>query len=206
MADSNTIKIKGKISSYKLVDKPEEKQVVKPVIPVRTEMLQGATYKLKVPEHVSQHALYITINDIVVDGKRKPFEIFINTKSMEHFQWVVALTRVISAIFRREDELDFLVEELKSVFDPKGGYWHDGAYVGSLISGIGNVINKHLNRCVWDNGQESVELPQEVEGEKEEEGEAVIPNAVLCPKCLHKTLVKKDGCETCLNCGESKCG
>jgi hypothetical protein len=116
---------------------------------LRPERLMGTTYKLKTPEHVSEHSLFITINDIIlnegtVHETRRPFEIFINSKSLEHYQWIVALTRIISAVFRKGGDVTFLVEELRSVFDPKGGYWNKGKYVPSLIAEIGNVIETHL--------------------------------------------------------------
>ena len=108
----------------------------------RREVLPGFTYKLKWPD--SDHAIYITINDIVQDGRRRPFEIFINSKNMEHFAWTVALTRMISAVFRRGGDVSFVVEELKAVFDPRGGQWMEGRYVPSLLAAIGGVIEKHM--------------------------------------------------------------
>src|SRR5262249_42274430 len=98
----------------------------------RPEALPGQTYKLHWPE--SEHALYITLNDIVQDGRRRPFEVFINSKNMEHYAWTVALTRMISAVFRRGGDVSFVVEEMKAVFDPRGGAWMDGRYVPSLLA------------------------------------------------------------------------
>ena len=92
----------------------------------------------------SEHALYITLNDIVQDGRRRPFEIFINSKNMEHYAWTVALTRMISAVFRRGGDVSFVVEEMKAVFDPRGGAWMDGRYVPSLLAAIGDVIERHM--------------------------------------------------------------
>ncbi len=108
----------------------------------RPEALPGSTYKIAWPE--SEHALYITINDIVQDGRRRPFEIFINSKNMEHYAWTVGLTRMISAVFRRGGDVSFVVEELKAVFDPRGGAWMGGRYVPSLLAAIGDVIERHM--------------------------------------------------------------
>ena len=114
----------------------------------RPEQLAGSTYKIKTP--LSDHALYVTINDIVLNPEtehelRRPFEIFINSKNMEHFQWIVALTRIISAVFRKGGDVAFLVEELHSVFDPGGGYLkRGGRHVPSLVAEIGTVIEDHL--------------------------------------------------------------
>lgn len=110
----------------------------------RDQVLSGFTYKLRWPR--SEHAIYITINDVAIDGHLKPFEIFINSKNLEHYAWTVALTRMISAVFRRGGDVSFVVEELKAVFDPQGGAWIDGRYVPSLLAAIGDVIEKHLNR------------------------------------------------------------
>ncbi|MBF0453687.1 MAG: hypothetical protein HQL72_02580 [Magnetococcales bacterium] len=110
----------------------------------RDPVLDGATYKLKPPE--SDHAVYVTINHAVINGRPRLMEIFVNSKNMEHFAWVVALTRVISAIFRDESRPTFLVEELRSVFDPKGGYWVSGRYIPSLVADIGNCLQKHMER------------------------------------------------------------
>ena len=108
----------------------------------RPEALPGQTYKVRWPD--SEHALYITLNDIVQDGRRRPFEIFINSKNMEHYAWTVALTRMISAVFRRGGDVSFVVEEMKAVFDPRGGAWMEGKYVPSLLAAIGEVIERHM--------------------------------------------------------------
>ena len=150
-----TIKIDKKIVAYSVV-KPDDIPATNPALAVqhmhesleRPDVLPGATYKVKTP--LSDHALYITINDIVLnkdtpDEIRRPFEIFINSKAMEHFQWIVALTRIISAVFRKGGDVTFLVEELRSVFDPKGGYFKKGGkYMPSLVAEIGDVIESHL--------------------------------------------------------------
>ncbi|MGL6164128.1 MAG: NrdJb, partial [Aeromonas veronii] len=150
-------KIDKKIVAYKVRTKDEPQEDLSAQDDVvhmhetvlRPERLMGTTYKLKTPEHVSEHSLFITINDIIlnegtVHETRRPFEIFINSKSLEHYQWIVALTRIISAVFRKGGDVTFLVEELRSVFDPKGGYWNKGKYVPSLIAEIGNVSESHL--------------------------------------------------------------
>ncbi|NVO99564.1 NrdJb, partial [Photobacterium damselae subsp. damselae] len=190
----------------------------------RPEKLVGATYKLKTPEHISEHSLFITINDVVLNEGteheiRRPFEVFINSKSLEHYQWIVALTRIMSAVFRKGGDCTFLVEELRSVFDPKGGYWNQGKYVPSLIAEIGNIIEMHLieigmiNKPELDQHQQAfidakkAELSgNSVSNEQEQTDSNFPPSATLCYKCHAKAVVVKDGCQTCLNCGDSKCG
>src|SRR5258706_6983277 len=146
------IKIDDKITGYEVVKSEEAKPVETKVLQIhekleRPEVLAGTTYKIKTP--LTEHALYVTINDIVLNPdtpheRRQPFEIFINSKSMDHFQWVVALTRVISAVFRKGGDSTFLVEELHSVFDPRGGYFKKGKYTPSLVAELGDVIETHL--------------------------------------------------------------
>jgi hypothetical protein len=188
----------------------------------RPEMLVGSTYKIKTP--LSEHALYVTINDIVLNEGtehelRRPYEIFINSKNMDHFQWIVALTRVMSAVFRKGGDVTFLVEELKSVFDPQGGYFKKGGkYMPSIIAEIGDVIERHLKLIglLKDDGldvhQQRLiqEKRAEYEGAKAEsanDSPRDFPeSAELCGKCHTKAVVMMDGCRTCLNCGESKCG
>ena len=108
----------------------------------RPQSLEGRTYKLKWPD--SEHAIYLTINDIILNGHRRPFEVFINSKNMEHFAWTVALTRMISAVFRRGGDVSFVVEELKAVFDPRGGAWIKGKYIPSILAAIGGAIETHM--------------------------------------------------------------
>ena len=156
----------------------------------RPEALPGSTYKLRWPE--SDHAIYITLNDIVRDGRRRPFEVFVNSKNTEHYAWTVALTRMISAVFRRGGDVSFVVEELKAVFDPRGGQWMDGAYVPSLLAAIGGVIENHMIAI----GFLRPEAP-------------VADNAkrrpALCPRCSQPGLVRQEGCDLCTSCGYSKC-
>ena len=189
----------------------------------RPEMLLGSTYKIKTP--LTEHALYVTINDIVLNPdspheKRRPFEIFINSKNMDHFQWVVALTRVISAVFRKGGDVTFLVEELRSVFDPRGGYFKKGRYTPSLVAEMGDVIERHLKMIGLIPAEELDEHRRKFLAEKRaalanasvltETGRNDAcdfpPDAQLCNKCSTKAVIKMDGCMTCLNCGDSKCG
>ena len=224
-------KIDRKIVTYKVKnrDEPQDEPMSRDDVVhmhetvLRPERLTGTTYKLKTPEHVSEHSLFITINDIIlnegtVHETRRPFEIFINSKSLEHYQWIVALTRIISAVFRKGGDVTFLVEELRSVFDPKGGYWNKGRYVPSLIAEIGNVIETHLTEIGMlkvpglDEHQQAflagkqAELNAEQETASQPAGSGFPPNAALCYKCHAKALVQQDGCMTCLNCGDSRCG
>jgi hypothetical protein len=189
----------------------------------RPDKLVGNTYKIKTP--VTEHALYITINDVVMNEgtpqeHRRPFEIFINSKNMDHFQWIVALTRVMSAVFRKGGDVTFLVEELHSVFDPSGGYFKKGGkYIPSLVAEIGEVVEQHLQeigmlkkpgldehqqKLVAEKKKEFLEKQTQTGSENNAEGFPA--GAQLCKKCNTKAAIIMDGCLTCLNCGESKCG
>ena len=166
----------------------------------RPTELDGATYKLKWPD--SEHAIYITINDLLVNGHHRPFEVFINSKNMEHFAWTVALTRMISAVFRRGGDVSFVVEELKAVFDPRGGAWMGGKYVPSILAAIGGVIEKHLIATGF--------LASEGAGLKSDPQADVVAigakRGKSCPSCGSYDLHMVEGCMTCANCNYSKCG
>lgn len=208
----------------------------------RPEYLVGATYKIKSP--LVEHAMYVTINDIVLNPgtnheMRRPFEVFINSKNMDHFQWVVAITRIMSAVFRKGGDVTFLVEEMKAVFDPRGGYFKaGGVYMPSIVAEIGSVVEEHLKsigmivdpelsdaqraliaekRAAYegrtakkssegdlavDAGRSSADEAASQSGE----GASFPASATMCYKCNNKALVLMDGCQTCLNCGYSKCG
>ncbi len=239
------IKIEQKIKGYNVV-KPEDKAapvaapVAKEAAPLaeviqmhesleRPETLVGSTYKIKSP--LFEHALYVTINDIVLNAgtayeQRRPFEIFINSKNMDHFQWIVALTRILSAVFRKGGDVTFLVEEMKAVFDPRGGYFKAGGiYMPSIVAEIGGVIEQHLKTIGLIHDPEMDESTRRLIAEKraayevagvQKAGAAPAkaelnaagfpPGATLCAKCNTQALVLMDGCQTCLNCGYSKCG
>ena len=162
--------------------------------------LMGHTYKVRWPD--LNHAFYITINDIEQDGRRRPFEIFINSKNMEHFAWTVALTRMISAVFRRGGDVSFVVEELKAVFDPRGGQWMGGRYVPSLLAAIGEVIERHLIEIGF-----MPEASGRSDAERAAAAVAVAEGspARSCPRCAAPGFVKLEGCDTCVSCGYSKC-
>ena len=197
--------------------------------PEGLECLEGATYKIKTP--LEDHALYVTINDIVLNQgteheQRRPFEIFINSKNMDHFQWIVALTRVMSAVFRKGGDVTFLAEELQAVFDPKGGYFKPGGkFMPSLVAEIGAVVENHLQRIGLMEPEELSEQQQLLLDEKRAEaqsrqkkktvndtaaqaagGNDYPASATLCNKCHTKAVVMLDNCATCLACGYSKCG
>ena len=259
------IKIDKKIKGYNVV-KPEDKAApapvaapVKEVAPVaeviqmhesleRPETLVGSTYKIKSP--LFEHALYVTVNDIVLNAgtqheQRRPFELFINSKNMDHFQWIVALTRILSAVFRKGGDVTFIVEELKAVFDPRGGYFKaGGVYMPSIVAEIGGVIETHMKSIGLIHDPEMSEATRKLIAEKRAAYEnanakpaavaasatpaAAAPvgaspagesqaashtnasgfpaGATLCAKCNTQALVLMDGCQTCLNCGYSKCG
>ncbi len=199
----------------------------------RPDELEGSSYKIKTP--LSEHSLYVTINDMVLNPgteheMRRPFEIFINSKNMDHFQWIVALTRIISAVFRKGGDTTFLAEELKAVFDPRGGYFKPGGkFMPSLVAEIGDVIERHLIKIGMitselDEHQKAYiekkkaelagDAPVEPQGAvtaplktKGDDSKSAFPAiAQLCNKCNTKAMVKMDNCMTCLNCGDSKCG
>ena len=170
----------------------------------RPGALEGATYKLKFPG--SEHAIYITINDIVQGGQRRPFEVFINSKNMEHFAWTVALTRMISAVFRRGGDVSFVVEELKAVFDPRGGAWIEGRYVPSILAAIGGVIERHMVATGFLAG-EGMGLKSDPKANKATVmavGER--PSGPACPSCGQYGMMMIEGCKTCPSCGYSECG
>ncbi|MEO0576097.1 MAG: NrdJb [Pseudomonadota bacterium] len=200
----------------------------------RPDMLIGSTYKVKTP--VSDHAMYVTINDILLNEgtpheQRRPFEVFVNSKNLDHYQWIVALTRIMSAVFRKGGDVTFLVDELKAVFDPRGGYWQAGGkFMPSIIAELGHIVEKHLTMIGMLQPQQLDDHQQQLINEKMQElqqGEgqqdAFIENnttpeqvgkndggypagSQLCQKCHTQAVVMKDGCMTCLACGDSKCG
>ncbi len=239
------IKISKHITGYEVV-KPEEelaalkkaadekeartsakiiRMTEKVMRPEGMESLEGSTYKIRTP--LDDHAMYVTINDIILNPgteyeQRRPFEIFINSKNMDHFQWIVALTRLMSAVFRKGGDVTFLADELRAVFDPKGGYFKPGGrFMPSIIAEIGDVIAHHMQKIglmekeelseqqklILDQKRAEVESTQKktvVEPAGEEVGYPA--SATLCNKCLTKAVVVMDNCATCLSCGYSKCG
>ena len=267
------IKITKKIKNYSVI-KPEDKVeaaapapqtiiIERPMAEIilmhekleRPEALVGSTYKIKSP--LVEHAMYVTINDIVLNPGtehelRRPFEVFINSKNMDHFQWVVAITRIMSAVFRKGGDVTFLVEELKAVFDPRGGYFKaGGVYMPSIVAEIGSVIEQHMKsiglihdpemsdaqraliaekRAAYENrnakksdpasagshdlvpgdlagaGAESASRADEAATATTGEGASFPASATMCHKCNTKAIILMDGCQTCLNCGYSKCG
>ncbi|HHB81045.1 MAG TPA: ribonucleoside-diphosphate reductase, adenosylcobalamin-dependent, partial [Aliiroseovarius sp.] len=171
----------------------------------RPRALEGQTYKLKWPG--SEHAIYITVNDLLVNGHRRPFEVFINSKNMEHFAWTVALTRMISAVFRRGGDVSFVVEELKAVFDPRGGAWMEGKYVPSILAAIGGVLEQHMIATGFLSG-EGMGLKSDPQAEVValSGGTGEAPRGPACPSCGQYDMRMVEGCMTCASCGHSKCG
>jgi ribonucleoside-diphosphate reductase alpha chain len=180
----------------------------------RPEELPGNTYKINWAE--SEHAIYITLNDIVQDGRRRPFEVFINSKNMEHYAWTVALTRMISAVFRRGGDVSFVVDELKAVFDPRGGQWFEGKYVPSLLAAIGGVIERHMIDIGFMPRPGEAETARAAmaastaasQATVSSEGTTATRRAIphQCPKCGEAALIRQEGCDLCTSCGYSKCG
>jgi len=194
-----SIKIDSKIVDWKLSDKQvavNEPNGIHEGIQ-RPDVLSGSTYKVRSPH--SLHAFYVTVNHHEVNGKLYPFEVFVNSKDMSSYQWIVALTRVLSAVFRKGGELQFLIEELKSVFDPAGGHFEKGKYVPSLIASIGGVIESHLRTIEFIPHSE----PMTVAVEKSDH--SALKNCSQCPSCSEFAVVVKEGCQTCMACGWSKC-
>jgi len=244
--DHVTVKISKNIVGYEVVKSEEEqaaqraaeeqrservkakviRMTEKVMRPEGMESLEGSTYKIKTP--LDDHAMYVTINDIVLNRgteheQRRPFEIFINSKNMDHFQWIVALTRLMSAVFRKGGDVTFLAEELQAVFDPKGGYFKAGGkFMPSIVAEIGAVIEHHMQKIGLMAKEELSEQQQLILNEKRAAAEATaqkksqpeaVPDdpeypasATLCHKCHTKAVVVMDNCATCLSCGYSKCG
>ncbi len=166
----------------------------------RPQSLEGHTYKLKWPD--SEHAIYLTINDIIISDHRRPFEVFINSKNMEHYAWTLALTRMISAVFRRGGDVSFVVEELKAVFDPRGGAWVQGKYIPSILAAIGGVIETHMVKTGFLEG-EGMALKSDP---KADVVALNVPRGKACPSCGQFDMQMIEGCMTCRSCGHSKCG
>jgi hypothetical protein len=236
-----TIKISKSIAGYEVV-KPEEEEAARKAAeeekqarssakvirmtesimrPEGMEALEGSTYKIKTP--LDDHAMYVTINDIVLNAgteheQRRPFEIFINSKNMDHFQWIVALTRLMSAVFRKGGDVTFLADELQAVFDPKGGYFKPGGkFMPSIIAEIGDVIAHHMQKIGLMEKEELSEQQKLMLEQKRAEAEGAAKasscedssypaSATLCNRCNTKAVVVMDNCATCLSCGYSKCG
>ena len=240
-----TIKISKNIAGYEVIKPGEElaaqklaeaekearssakviRMTEKVMRPEGMESLEGSTYKIKTP--LDDHAMYVTINDIILNQgteheQRRPFEIFINSKNMDHFQWIVALTRLMSAVFRKGGDVTFLAEELQAVFDPKGGYFKPGGrFMPSIIAEIGDVIAHHMQKIGLMEKEELSEQQKLILDQKRAEAEGTQKktvtdsagedtgypaSATLCNKCYTKAVVVMDNCATCLSCGYSKCG
>ncbi len=225
------IKIASKIVDYAVVKPDEPTAISDPIAPAveemheklkRPEHLEGSTYKIKPP--TSEHAIYVTINDVILNAGsehevRRPFEIFINSKNMEHYQWISALTLIISAVFRKGGDCTFLVEELSSVFDPKGGYMkRGGRWMPSLVAEIGEVLERHLkyiglldsemdeHQRNFLNAKRAEFVSSQGNPVQDEDENIYPPGAQLCGKCHTQAAVQLDGCLTCLACGDSTCG
>ncbi|PHY12741.1 ribonucleoside-diphosphate reductase, adenosylcobalamin-dependent [Caulobacter sp. B11] len=189
--------ITGSVLSVTPTPEPPPPVAPEPPLPSRPDALGGATYKIKWPD--SAHAVYVTINDVEAADGRHPFEIFVNSKNMEHYAWTLGLTRMISAVFRRGGDISFVAEELKAVFDPRGGGWIDGRYTPSLLAAIGGVIERHLA------GQGALE-PSATPPQSPPSASPFAANRACCPRCGGFEMVRKEGCDTCSDCGYSKCG
>lgn len=181
------------------VEKPEEPSpiVADDDLIKRPQSLDGTTYKIKLNDDA---AVYVTITDIMEDGTLRPFEVFLNTKNPEHMAWMTALTRMISAVFRRPHDSKFVAEELKAVFDPKGGGYWNGRYWHSMVAAIGQVIEDHMRSIGYIDDGDTVVKERGVIIAKAK------PIDPSCPKCHSSSLRHEGGCEVCTSCGHSKCG
>lgn len=182
-------------------DKKAETKVASLGFEPRPNELEGTTYKIKTP--LSPDALYLTINDLVDNGHHRPYELFINTKNLQQLSWIVAMTRLISAVFRKEPDPSFLVEELKSIYDPNGGYFSNGRFVPSLAADIGLVIEQHLRKIGIIEEKKKI---AKIESQKEDTVKAGSSNLMICPQCNDKGLYSSENCLKCILCGYSKCG
>ena len=206
---SSSITLDGKIVGFRLADKAKkEPQKTNIETLKRPQYLGGGTYKIKPPS--SETALYLHLTDIDIDGDIRPYECFISCKDTSHFQWAIALTRVISAVFRKGGEVGFIVDELKDVFDPSnGGYFKKGVYMNSIIADIGYCIESHLFDIGYLKPKGLTKEQKTLIDEKKEslniEGDNFPNSATVCKKCGVKSVVLMDGCMTCLSCGDSKC-
>lgn len=205
--------LNNKIVKFEIVKDKEPKLEEVHEALERPEYLAGSTYKVK--PSISEHALYITINDIVLNKgteyeKRVPYEIFINCKNMENYQWIAALTRLISAIFRKGGDISFLVDELAGIFDPSGGYYKKGGvFMPSLVAEVGHAIKQHMYRIGYLVKEVDTNMESFLNDKKQDlgvQGGEYPESATLCPACNTKAVMLIDGCSTCLNCGDSKCG
>ncbi|HJP05366.1 MAG: NrdJb [Chromatiales bacterium] len=230
------MKIETKIVDYR-IEQPEEKIVEAKTADLptsadgkvvhmhekldRPEMLRGSTYKVKTP--VDDHAMYVTINDVVLNEgteyeSQRPFEIFVNSKNLDHYQWIVALTRIMSAVFRKGGDVAFIVEELKAVFDPRGGYWQPGGkYMPSIIAELGYIVEKHLQyigmlpkESLDEHQRKLIEAKRQEYEESKRQQDAFAKSefpegSQMCGKCSTVAVIMMDGCRVCLACGDSKC-
>jgi ribonucleoside-diphosphate reductase alpha chain len=200
--------VTGSVLSVASEEKPKsEKEIDGEVIYMsepleRPNTLDGNTYKLRWPD--SEHAIYVTINDIIVNDQRRPFEVFINSKNMEHFAWTVGLTRMISAVFRRGGDVSFVVDELKAVFDPRGGAWVSGKYIPSILAAIGGILEEHMVKIGFITNSDETLSHQKDDSSKVEKLKRFKQKS--CTSCGQFDLQMIEGCMTCRSCGYSKCG
>jgi len=135
--------------------------------------------------------------------------VFINSKNMEHYAWTVALTRMISAVLRRGGDVSFVVEEMKAVFDPRGGAWMEGKYVPSLLAAIGNVIERHMIEIGFlpARGQRTAMSDQKIAlgSPLISDQRSGTTRMAQCPKCGEAALIRIEGCDQCTSCDYSKC-
>jgi ribonucleoside-diphosphate reductase alpha chain len=196
-------KIDQQIVSWSVVT--DDEPTAPPIVTYdRPAEMDGTTYKIK-PVGIDC-AMYITINNCLMpDGSLRPLEMFINSKHTAHHQWITAMTRMVSAVFRKPGAIDFAIEELEEVFDPAGGYWVDGKMVPSLVAHVGMVLRKHCEKIGIIAVKELTSDQRVVIEEKIEVAQKAGVEMQLCEKCREKGLLFLDNCWTCVLCGDSKC-
>ena len=203
------VKIDQEIIGWKVTTRENAegvKEIIKePETLERPRVVEGRTYKIK--PAVTDSAMYITINDIIYeDGSRRPLEMFISTKHVAHQQWINALTRMISAIFRKPGPYLFIAEELGEIFDPAGGYFANGKMMPSVVAHVGQVLKEHFEHIGVLEKPVLTEAQVVVIKEKKAQAEVKGVAMILCNKCHEEAAIYMDGCLTCTSCGDSKCG
>lgn len=200
---------------YRIREKKEEKKEERPPQPLtlkRPDVVDAKVYKIKSP--FVKFNVYVTLGYIMEYGRKRPIEIFINSKDLTHSAQYAVLTRLISAIFRRAGDAQFILEELRSIYDPNGGYFKEGKYIHSFYSEVADVIERFFRDegilHVPEQGQQ-INIPIKTQltsqhNVTDDEDDPTNNNTFkICPECNSRTLKFENGCEFCVQCGYTKC-
>ena len=138
--------------------------------------------------------VYITL---VFDGNNNPVQVFFNSKDFSINEHLSMGAISLSHAFKNGTYLELL----ESMIDIVGeGFFHRKKYRASLISAICSDILYYLGRI---NARPTDITEQEAapkkQGAEPKKGEK-------CQRCGEYAVVVLDGCKTCLDCGDSKCG